>query len=58
MFKKHGQKHGFPNIPNLRKIRNLFNLKLSKNYEKMTLKLNFRNREKLVPTQKQLECLV
>ncbi len=49
-FKKQGQKQGFSNIPNLRKIRNLFYSKLSENYEKMTLKLNFGNREKLVPT--------
>jgi len=30
----------------------LFYSKLSENYEKMTLKTNFGNREKLVPTQK------
>jgi len=45
-----GQKQGFPNIPNLRKIWNLFYSKLSKNYKKMMLKLNFGNHEKLVPT--------
>jgi len=45
------QKQGFPNIPNLRNIRNLFYSKLSKNYKNITLKSNFGNREKLVPTQ-------
>jgi len=43
-FKKQGQKQGFPNI------QNLFYSELSKNYEKMTLKSNFRNRKKLVST--------
>jgi len=47
-----GQKQGFLNIRNLRKIQNLFYSELSKNYEKMTLKLNFGNRKKLVLTQK------
>jgi hypothetical protein len=46
-----GQKQGFPNIPNLRKIQNIFYSKLSENYEKIMLKLNFENRKKLVPTQ-------
>jgi len=46
-----GQKQGFPNIQNLWNIRNWFYSKLSKNYEKMTLKLNFKNCEKLVPTR-------
>jgi len=50
--KKQGQIQGFPNIPNLWKIQNLFYSKLSENYEKMTLKLIFGNREKLVPTRK------
>ena len=47
-----GQKQGFPNIPNLRKIQKLFYSKLSENYKKMTLKSNFGNLKKLVPTQK------
>ena len=46
------QKHGFPNIPNLQIIWNLFYSELSENYEKMTLKSNFGNCKKLVPTQK------
>jgi len=46
-----GQKQGFPNIPNLRNIWNVFYSKLSKNYEKMMLKLNFENCENLVPAQ-------
>jgi len=45
------QKQGFPNIPNLRDIQNLFYSKLFKNYKKITLKSNFRNCEKLFPTQ-------
>jgi len=51
-FKKQGQKQGFPNIPNLRKIQNLFFSELSENYQKMMLKSNFGNREKLIPTRK------
>jgi len=47
-----GQKQGFSNIWYLRKIQNLFYSKLSENYEKMTLKSNFGNCEKLVPTWK------
>ncbi len=50
-----GQKQGSPNIPNIRKIQNLFYSKLSQNYGKMTLKSSFGNREKLVPT-KTFEC--
>ncbi len=49
------KKQGFPNIPNLQKIRNLFYSKLSKNYKKLqkiTLKLNLGNCKKLVPTRK------
>jgi len=45
-------KQGFPNIWNLQKIWNLFYSKLSENYTKMTLKLNFGNCKKLVPTRK------
>jgi len=43
------QKQGFPNV---QKFRKLFYSKLSKNYEKMTFNSNFKNLEKLVPTQK------
>ncbi len=46
-----GQKQGFLNIPNLRNIQNFFYSELSKNYEKMTLKLNFENCKKLIPTR-------
>jgi len=49
---KTGSITGVGNIPNLWKIRNLFFSELSKNYEKITLKLNFGNREKLFQTQK------
>jgi len=42
------QKQGFPNNWNLLKIQSLFYSKLSKNYEKMIFKSNFRNREKLI----------
>jgi len=45
-------KQGFPNILNFRKFWKLFYFKLSENYKKMTLNLNFENREKLVPTRK------
>ncbi len=45
-------KQEFANIQNLWKIHNLFYSKLSENYEKMILKWNFGNREKLVLTQK------
>jgi len=45
------EKQGFPNIPNLRNIWNLLYSELSENYENMTLKLNFENCKKLVPTQ-------
>ncbi len=34
------------------KVRKLFYHKLSENYEKMTLNLNFENRKKLILTQK------
>ncbi len=46
-----GQKQGFPNIPNLKNIWNLFYSKLSKKFEKIMLKLNFENHEKLIPTR-------
>jgi len=45
------QKQGFPNILNLRNIRNLFYSKFSKNYEKMMSKSNFYFHEKLIATQ-------
>jgi len=44
------QKQGFPNIPNLRDIWNLFYSKFSKNYKKITSKSNFYFCKKLVPT--------
>jgi len=46
-----GQKQGFPNIPNLRNILNLFYSEFSKNYKNMTLKSNFYFWEKHVPTR-------
>jgi len=45
------QKQGFANILNLWNIQNLLFSKFSKNYQKMTSKLNFYICEKLVPTQ-------
>ncbi len=46
-----GQKQGFPHIPNLWNIQNLFYSEFSKNYEKMMSKSNFYFCKKLVPTQ-------
>jgi len=43
------RKQGFPNV---RKFQKLFYSEISKNYKKMKINSNFRNREKLVPTQK------
>jgi len=51
-LKKQGKKEGFLNIPNLRKIWNLFYSELSENLKKMMLKSKSGNRKKLIPTQK------
>jgi len=46
-----GQKQGFPNILNLRNIRNIFYSEFPENYKNVMSKSNFYFREKLVPTQ-------
>ncbi len=41
-----GQKQGFPNIPNLWNIRNLFYFELSENYKKNDVKIKLRKSRK------------